>query len=103
MTEQDRDYLDLVALHYKLADAPEGYVPCQVGSDGNCFPRALSFICFRNQDSHTEMRVRLIYESILNAKHCISNRYMSRGCNIVYRTGGPVKQLAMYADSYNPA
>ena len=103
LTEQDRDYLDLVALHYKPADAPEGYVPCEVGSDGNCFPRALSFICFRNQDSHTEMRVRLIYESILNAKHYISNRYMSRGCNIVYRTGGPVKQLAMYADSYNPA
>ena len=103
LTEQDRDYFDLVALHYKPADAPEGYVPCEVGSDGNCFPRALSFICFRNQDSHTEMHVRLIYESILNAKYYISNRYKSRGCNIVYITGGPVKHLAMYADSYNPA
>ena len=27
---------------------------------------------------------------------------MSRGSNIVYRMGGPVKQLAMYAESYNP-
>ena len=52
---------------------------------------------------HTEFRVRLLYEAILNAKHYLSNRYLSKGCNIVYRKGGPVKQIAMYSESYNPS
>ena len=30
----------------------------------------------------------------------LSNRHLSRGCNIVYRWGGPCKQLAMYSSSY---
>ena len=100
LLEEDRDFLDLVALHYKPTDAPEGFVPCKIQGDGNCFPRSLSFICFKLQDMHVEMRVRLIYEAVLNMHYYISNRYLSRGCNIVYRRGGPSKQLAMYASSY---
>ena len=102
LSECDRQNLDVVALHYIPADAPEGLAPCKIGSDGNCFPRTLSFICFRSEEMHIEFRVRLLYEAILNAKHYLSNRYLSRGCNIVYRQGGPVKQIAMYASSYNP-
>ena len=32
----------------------------------------------------------------------MNNRYLSKGCNIVYRRGGPCKQLAMYSSSYDP-
>ena len=49
-----------------------------------------------------EFRVRLQYEALLNAKHYINNRYLSRGSNIVYRRGGPCKQIAMYSDHYIP-
>lgn len=103
LQESDRNHLDLVALHYLPDDAPEAYVPCKVASDGNCFPRALSYICFRNEDMHCELRVRLVYEAVLNANYYLSNRYLSRGSNIIYKRGGPCKQLAMYSSSYNPA
>ena len=102
LSAHDRDNIDNVALHYLPTDAPEGFVPCRIGSDGNCFPRTLSYICFRNQRMHIEFRVRLLYEAILNAKQYVNNRYLSKGCNIVYRRGGPVKQIAMYSESYNP-
>ena len=101
LSEEDRENLDLVALHYCPPDAPEGFAPCKIGADGNCFPRTLSFISFRNEELYTEMRVRLVYEAVLNAKYYISNRYLSRGCNIVYRHGGPCKQIVMYSSSYN--
>ena len=102
LSECDRQHLDLVALHYIPPDAPEGLAPCTIGSDGNCFPRTLSFICFRSEAMHVEFHVHLLYEAILHAKHYLSNQYISRGCNIVYRQGGPVKKIAMYASSYNP-
>ena len=102
LSERDTDHIDPVALHYMPDDVPGGLVPCRIQGDGNCFPRSLSFICFRNQEMHTEFRMRLLHESVINAKHYISNRYLSRGCNIVYRKGGPVKQLAMYSEQYNP-
>ena len=102
LSDEDRDNLDLVALHYCPPDAPEGFAPCKIGADGNCFPRTLSFICFRTQEMYMEMRVRLVYEAVLNAKYYISNKYLSRGCNIVYRRGGPCKQIAMYSACYNP-
>ena len=100
--DHDRSHLDPVALHYIPHDAPQGFAPCKIRGDGNCFPRTLSFICFRNEYMHHEFRVCLLYESILNAKYYLSNWYLSRGSNVVYRMGGPVKQLAMYAESYNP-
>ena len=102
LSERDRQNLDLVALHYIPVDAPKGLAPCKIGSDGNCFPSTLSFICFCSEEMHIESHVHLLYEAILNAKHYLSNHYLSRGCNIVYRQGGPVKQIAMYASSYNP-
>ena len=54
LSDRDRDNIDNVALHYLPSDAPEGLAPCKIGSDGNCFPRTLSYICFRNQRMHTE-------------------------------------------------
>ena len=101
LLEEDRDNIDLVALHYKPEDAPEGFVPCKIRSNGNCFPRSLSFICFKSQDMHFELRVRIIYEAVLNMNYYLSNWHLSRGCNIVYRQGGPCKQLAMYSSSYS--
>ena len=77
-------------------------VPCKISPDGNCFPRTLSYICFHSENMHTEMHVRLVYESVLNAKYYLSNRHLARGSSILYRRGGPCKQIAMYSSAYNP-
>ena len=79
LSENDRDHLDLVALHYKPNDAPQDLVPCKIYADGNCLPRTLSFICFHSENMHTEMCVRLVYESVLNAKYYLSNRHLAMG------------------------
>ena len=100
--DQERSHIDPVVLHYIPHDATVGFAPYKIEGDGYCFPRTLSSICFRNELMHAEFHVRLLYESILNAKYYLSDCYLSRGSNIVYRIGGPVKQLAMYAESYNP-
>ena len=50
---------------------------------------------------HIELRVRIIYKAVLNMNYYLINRHLSRGCNIVYRRGGPSKQLAMYSSSYS--
>ena len=102
LSDRDRDNIDNVVLHYLSADAPESLAPCKIGSNGNCFPRTLSYICSRSQRIHTEFCVRLLYEAILNGKQYVNNRYLNKGCNVMYRRGGPVKQIAMYSESYNP-
>ena len=102
LSEHDRANIDPVALHYVPADASHGLTPCKIAGDGNCFPRTLSYICFRSQENDAEFRVRLEYEALLNGKHYLSDCYLSRSCNIVYRKGGPCKQIAMYLETYNP-
>ena len=46
------------------------------------------------------MSVRLVYKAVLNGQFYMNNRYLRKGCNIVYRTGGRCKQLVMYSSSY---
>ena len=94
--------IDYVALHYRLDDCPQDYSPCRVLGDGNCFPRAVSFLCFRTQEKYTEIRVRLIYEAVKNEQYYLSDRYLSRGAQIIYRKSGPSQQIAMYSSTYNP-
>ena len=103
LSECDRENIDPVALHYVPADAPQGLTPCKIVGDGNCFPRTLSYICFRNEGMDDEFCVRLEYEALLNGNHYLSNHYLSKGSNIVYRRGEPCKQIAMYSQAYNPA
>ena len=75
LTDSDRVEIDLVALHYKPQDVPEGYTPFKIYGDGNCYPRTLSFICFKNQNSHKEMCVCLVYEAVLTGWFYVNNRY----------------------------
>ena len=103
LSECDRENIDPVVLHYVPADATQGLTPCKIVGDGNCFQRTLSYICLRNEGMDDEFHVRLEYEALLNGNHYLSNLYLSKGSNIVYRTGGPCKQIAMYSQAYNPA
>ena len=102
LQSHEYDIIDLVAIHYRPEDAQQNLVPCITRADGNCFPRTLSWLCFHDQSHHIEMRVRLVYELVLNAHYYLSNRHMSRGASIVHRSSGPVQQVAMYSSSYNP-
>ena len=64
MTEQDKQFLDFVALHYLPHDAPDSYAPITIVGDGNCFPRSVSYALFCTQNRHAEICTRIIYESV---------------------------------------
>ena len=64
MTEQDKQFLDFVALCYLPHDAPDSYAPITIVGDGNCFPRSVSYALFCTQNCHAEIFTRIIYESV---------------------------------------
>ena len=41
MSENDRNHLDFVVLHYLPSDAPDSFAPISIIGDGNCFCRAV--------------------------------------------------------------
>ena len=102
MSQSDQLKLDLVALHHVPDDAPLGLAPIIVGSDGNCFPRTISYILYRTQEKHVEIRVRIIYEGVLQRNKYLDDMYISHGATNFYRRGTLVEQFAMYSDNYNP-
>ena len=73
------DKTDPVAMHFFPNDHPPNVVPTQTLGDGNCFPRALSNALFGTQNRHVEIRVRLVFEAVLNEQFYLSNEYLSLG------------------------
>ena len=61
--------LDLVAMHHMPNDMPSCLAPLQTASDGNCFPRTISYLLFKTQARYTEIRVCLIYKAVVNIEH----------------------------------
>ena len=46
LTPEERDRIDMVALHYRPNDIDQKLVPIKVYGDGNCFPRSNKPLCF---------------------------------------------------------
>ena len=102
MSEQDKKFLDFVALHYFPNDAPDSFTPVTIVGDGNCFPRSISYVLFRTQSQYHEIRTRIIYESVQNMDRYLDNAYLQMGANHVYQRGSLTQQYAMYSDNYEP-
>ena len=75
MSENDRNNLDFVALHYLPSDAPGSFAPISIISDSNCFCRAVSYALFRTQNHYHEIRTRIVYESIKNMDKYLDTNY----------------------------
>ena len=73
------DKTDPIAMHFFPNDHPLNVVPTHTLGDGNCFPRALSNALFGTQNRHVEIRVRLVFEAVLNEQFYLSNEYLSLG------------------------
>ena len=56
MSEQDKQFLDFITLHYLPADAPGSFAPVNIMEDGNCFPRSISYVLFCTQFHYNEIR-----------------------------------------------
>jgi hypothetical protein len=85
-----RNGYDKDCLAYQLIpdDCPIDKINClpvyTVG-DGACFMRALSRICYGNEDHNIEMRVRVVCEGVKNMKLYLNSEYLRRGYISPYR------------------
>ena len=102
LSETDKNRIDYIVLHRLPSDAPQNYVPVRIHGDGNCFPCACSYLACRHEDMYDEFRVRIIYKLVSNHNKCKDNGYMSQGASIIHRQSTTVKQIAMFAEEYNP-
>ena len=100
MSQQDKQFLDYVAPHYLPNDVPDSYAPVSIQGDGNCFPRAISYLLFRTQDRHPEIRTRIIYEAVSNIECYLDHTYVATGAPNLYSRGTLPQQYAQYSDSY---
>ena len=74
------DQIDLIAQKFYPVDHPANYVPIVTKGLGNCFAHALSHALFGTQNRHVEIRVRLVFEAVMNEPLHLSNQYLSLGC-----------------------
>ena len=47
---REKSQTDNMAKHFYPTDAPQEMTPCHCHGDGNCFPRAISKLLFRNEE-----------------------------------------------------
>ena len=102
MLPTDNDHIDFVALHYIPSDAPDSYAPVKIIVDGNCFPRTLSYLLFKDEDHHQELCTQIVYEASLHKGRYLDNNYIQFGANHHYNRSRMVEQFAQYTDNYVP-
>ena len=100
--QSDTNILDLVALHHIPEDTSSGFAPVQIEGDGNCLTCTISYLLSKTEDMHTEIRVCIIYEAVLNMGSYLDDNYVSNGANNFYDNGTLPEQYAQYSDNYNP-
>ena len=102
LSNEEMDNVDLVALHHMPRDAPRNVGPLQIIGDGNCFPRTMSYIMFKDQSRYMEMRVRIVYEAVHNYLKYLDEFYIAHGAVNFYSRGTLPEQYAQYSENYNP-
>jgi hypothetical protein len=69
--------VDAISLSLIPDDMPkQHYFPLSTCGDGNCLPRASSILAFGHERFHTEMRVRIVMEAVLNKDRYLNGKYL---------------------------
>lgn len=76
------------------------FYPIQTQAIGNCLPCALSTLVYGDELHATEMRVRLVYEGIMNSQLYLSDDYLNRGLTHPFRQTNIASRYATYSGSY---
>ena len=100
--QQELLNLDMVALHHIPNDAPQRVAPVSVEGDGNCFPQTISYLLYKSEQKYMEIRVRLVYEAILNINSYVDDIYVSVGARHSYDRATLTEQYAQYSDNFIP-
>ena len=102
ITQQEIHNLDIVALHHIPDNASQRIAPLSVKGDGNCLPRTLSYLLCKSQSRYMEMRVRIVYEAVINLDSYLDNIYVSVGACNFYDCATLPEQYVQYSANYIP-
>lgn len=72
--------------------------PVCVKGDGNCLSRAGSVLAFGNEESHLEVRTRMVIEIATHEDVYLDQDYLNRGTT--EKDNHIINNLVMYSDSY---
>ena len=84
MVPAESNLIDYVALHYLPCDASQSFAPINIIGDGNCFPRSISYLLFKDQDHHQEICTWIVYKACANKNRYLDNNYIQIGANHEY-------------------
>ncbi len=80
---------------------PATPIPVIVLGDGNCLPRAGRIIAFGDEDHFTEMRVRIVIESVLHRDHYLVQVCLANGIAVSRKHADSIPaRYAQFSDAY---
>ena len=94
--------VDQVAKLSMPQDVPKGLVPISTIGNGNCFASAISTALFGNQNHHKEIRMRLVFEAVLNKDKYLDNEYLKNGATHIHGRGTFPQQYALFTGQNIP-
>ncbi|XP_076440515.1 uncharacterized protein LOC143279993 [Babylonia areolata] len=74
--------VDATAVSLLPACYVEQFVPITVEGDGNCFCRSLSFLMSGTEANHTEIRVRMVINLVINEDDYVDPEKLKQSCGL---------------------
>ena len=104
-TPPDLSGVDLGSLNICPADIPDQQqllYPCISHANGNCLPSSGSRFAFDSSDETTEIRVRIVVESVVHEDNYLDNKYLNRGLPAHAEGKNLPMTYAQYSDVFIP-
>ena len=78
-TMQPHDRQDQISQFLLPQDVDKNLVPVMCQGDGNCFPRAISPLCFSTKCRHREILCRMVIDAVKNISNHLNNEKLYTG------------------------
>ena len=78
-TMQSHDRQDEISQFLLPQDVDKNLVPVMCKGDGNCFPTAISHLCFGTKCRHREICCRMVIDAVMNISNHLNNEKLYTG------------------------
>lgn len=97
-----QDSPDHLSMFLWPKDAPQHMVPVTCGGEGNCLFRAISVQLFGTEEEFTQLRVRTVFDSVLNKKLYLNEETLYKGAVRRNTRVNLIDLYCMQSPSYKP-
>ena len=96
------DKIDSVAQKEIPVDGPDHLVASYTIGDGNCLCRALSRSFFNDDSRHIELRVRILFEAVINKDKYLNDSCLERGATYIHSNADLPTVFSTFSEYYTP-